>query len=349
MSSGTPLLFLRTTMKILFTGMASSHCKRPSNVTFFSTLSDIVSEFAEVVWAAPKLSWTKEDLDSFDLIVFGLTPPTALSANKIYGAMHVLGLMYHSPKLRLVVDSQQVWQYKNSLEAIKRDVNNLFSPFFAKKFGYLEAKNEKRKYIDLASSYMASDYWPKTYYPSLPWNTDEKAASSLGFVPADRLKGLNLDSMLILSEPYSMPTASSFWSVEDERRSWYSTIRSSITLPAVDVRLSKTMDDQSAANLIRQSVGLIVPPQDRKVGTWWSYKYLQAINSNIPVITLWQESSALHESWSYLAYQIEDMSESERRLVARNQLESYCESVPTKGKIIEEIRQEMVDLPKERI
>lgn len=318
-------------------------------MTFFRTLADVVSEFAEVTWAAPKLSWTKEELEKFDAIIFGLTPPTSLSANKIYGAMHVLGLMYHSPKLRLVVDSQQIWQYKNSIEAVKRDVNTLFSPFFSKKFGYAEARSEKRTYIELASSYLASEYFPKTYYPRLPWNTDEKASNALGFVSSDRLVGLSVDSVLLSQEPYSMSNAVDFWSVEDIRRPWFVSLEPTLRFETVDVRLSKTVDDEAAAKTIRQSMGLIVPPQERKTGTWWSYKYIQAMNSNTPVVTLWQESQNLDKSWGYLAYQIEDMSESERRNIARNQLESYYEAIPSTARLIDELREEMLDSVKERI
>ena len=336
-------------MKVLFTGMSSSHCKRSTNVTFFRTLADVVSEFAEVTWAAPKLSWTKEDLEKFDVIIFGLTPPTSLSANKIYGAMHVLGLMYHSPKLRLVVDNQQVWQYKNSIEAVKRDINTLFSPFFSKKFGYAEARSEKKTYIELASLYLASEYFPKIYYPRLPWNTNEKVANALGFVSADRLVGINLDSVLLSQEPYSMSSANNFWAVEDTKRSWFTSLNPTLRLKTVDVRLSKTIDDDAAAKTITNSIGLIIPPQERKTGTWWSYKYIQAINSNTPVVTLWQESQNLDHSWAYLAYQIEDMSESERRIVARNQLESYYEAIPSTARLIDELREEMLNSAKEKI
>lgn len=336
-------------MKVLFTGMASSHCKKPSNTTFFSTLADVVSEFAEVVWETPKLSWVKEDLDQFDLIIFGMTPPTALSANKIYGAMHLLGLMYHSSKLRLVVDGQQMWQYKNSLEAVKRDVEVLFSKFFSKRTGYSEAKNHRRKYIDLAASYLSSGYWPKTYYPSVPWKSTEKVSEVLGFIPTGRLQGLNLDSMLILPEPAAQRSRLNSWAIEDVNRSWYVDLQPTLRFPGIDVRLSKFSNDFIAGNDIRTSMGLIVPPQDRKIGTWWSYKTIQGLNSGTPIATLWQESINLNESWGYLPYQIEDMTESERLLVAKNQLESYYSAIPSRSRLIEEIRYEMTNSIKERI
>lgn len=337
-------------MKILFTGTASSHCKAPSNVTFFGLLSKAVSEFSEVVWAAPKLSWTEKDLEEFDVIIFGLTPPTSLSANKIYGAMHLLGMMYNSPKLRIVVDSQQMWQYKNSVEAIKRDVNTLFSPFFSKKYGYFEAKADSgRKYIELASTKLKSESTPVIYYPALPWSSNDRVSSTLGFASANKIKGLNLDSLLLLPEPYSEGGRSNFWSVEDTKRSWYTELKPTLTFSETDVRSSKSLDDKSAASIIRSSAGLIVPPQERKTGTWWSYRYVQALNSHTPVATLWQESRSLDHSWAYLPYQIEEMSESQRGELARAQLESYQQAIKPKNIIIEEIQQNLISLAGERI
>lgn len=336
-------------MKVLFTGTSSAHCSKPSNVGFFSLLSEVVSEFAEVTWAAPKLSWTKETLESFDYIFLGVTPPTALSANKVYGAFHVLGLMYHSPKLRLVVDSQQVWQYKNSIEAVKRSSNTLFSSFYSKRNGYTDAQGDAGKQIRLACEYMSSGYWPTTYVPVLPWGSTESVSTSLGFIPKDRIYGVNLDSLTIMPEPYTVSTRSNTWSVEDKSRAWFKNLESSLSYETVDVRLGRKTTDLDSLNTIRSSVGLIVPPQDRKTGTWWSYKYVQALNSNTPIVTLWQESSKLGPAWSHLAYQIEDMTDMERRNLAKDQLDSYQSLIKTKSRIIEDIRNEMLESSQERI
>jgi hypothetical protein len=340
-------------MRVLFTGMASSHCKKPDNVTFFGVLSDVVSEFAEVVWDSPKLSWTKKDLDKFDLVVFGFTPPTALSANKIYGAMHLLGLMFHSPKLRLVVDSSQVWQYKNSIQAVKRDVSTLFSKFYSRRYDYRRAQSEdSRKYIDLAAEHMGSDVWPKIYYPELPWSNKSEVGKSLGFGSVENMIGVNLDSFLLLPEPQGGSERTNFWSVSNAKGSWYGTVKQSLratSLDMLDISSKSFKDDSSVLSTIRSSLGLIVPPQERTTGTWWSYRYIQGMNSNTPIVTLWQSSQKLGESWAYLAYQIEDMSAGQRVAVAQNQLELYKKAIPTKDEIINLLRNDMVDSKKERI
>jgi hypothetical protein len=337
-------------MKILFTGMASSHCSPVNNVSFFSTVAKAVDTFSESTWATPKISWTKDYLDSFDLIFFGFIPPTALSANKIYGAMHVLGLMFDSPKLKLVVDGHQVWQYKNSIEMVKRDVSSLFSSFYSKRAEYYSAKDSSnRQYIDLASQYFSSDAWPIIYYPKLPWTSHEKAVSSLGFGSKDSFVGLSLDSLLINPEPYSTTTRGDFWSVDNHKSSWLKKLQPSIRRPVYPLKPGRLLTDREAVASMRESLGLIIAPQDRGVGSWWSYRYIQALNSNTPVATNWIDAADYSDSWSYLAYQIEDMDSTQRLLVAKNQLESYQASIQNKKQTIDTFMASILELSSERI
>jgi hypothetical protein len=337
-------------MKILFTGMASSHCSPIDNVSFFSTVAKAVETSSEVVWATPKISWTKDELDSFDLIFFGFIPPTALSANKIYGAMHVLGLMFDSPKLRLIVDGHQIWQYKNSIEMVKRDISSLFSSFYSKRAEYSSAKDpSNRGYINLASKYFSSEVWPITYYPKLPWTSHEKAVASLGFGTKERFVGVSLDSILINPEPYSMSTRGDFWSVDNHKSVWLKKLEPSIRRPVYPLKPGRLLTDQEAITSMRESLGLIIAPQDRGVGSWWSYRYIQALNSNTPVATNWIDAAGYSESWSHLAYQIEDMDYSQRLLVAKNQLESYQASLQNKKQTIDTFMAGILDLSSERI
>jgi hypothetical protein len=337
-------------MKILFTGMASSHCAPKDNVSFFGTLAKAVGEFAEVVWAAPKVSWTKSQLEEFDFIFLGFIPPTALSANKIYGAMHVLGLMFDSPKLRLVVDGQQIWQYKNSIEHVKRDISNLFDAFYSKRAEYSFAKDSKNSaQIKLAARHFSESVWPITYYPSLPWTRHSAAVKALGFSSSERFIGLNLDSLLLDPEPYDTSDKALFWSLVPQGGSWIKRVNPLIKYPLTSIKTSRVMLDSDVFRVVKDSLGLIVPPQDRGMGTWWSYRYIQALNSNTPVITDWVDTKNFHSSWAHLAYQIEDMSESEKTLVARDQLESYRSAIKTKNQAISSLRESILDLSLERI
>jgi hypothetical protein len=333
-------------MKVLFTGMASSHCHPRENVSFFGILAKAVGEFAEVVWATPKISWTKSQLDEFDFVFLGFIPPTAMSANKIYGAMHVLGLMFDSPRLRLVADSQQIWQYKNSINHIKKDVSKLFDNFYSKRAEYSRAKESLgRSQIEIAAQKLDSSVWPITYYPALPWTESAVAARSLGFSLEKRLIGLNLDSMLLNPEPQDVSDKSPFWSVVPSDGKWLKKVDPFIKYPLAQT----VVHDETSLKTIKDSLGLLVPPQDRNLGTWWNYRYIQALNSNTPIVTDWTTIRDFDPSWSYLAYQIEEMSPLERLSVARNQLESYRSSIKPKNQSISSLRESILDLSLERI
>jgi hypothetical protein len=333
-------------MKVLFTGMASSHCHPRENVSFFGTLAKAVGEFAEVVWATPKVSWTKSQLDEFDFIFLGFIPPTALSANKIYGAMHVLGLMFDSPRLRLVADSQQIWQYKNSINHIKKDVSKLFDSFYSKRAEYSRAK-ESLGYsqIEHAAKKFDSSVWPITYYPALPWTEPAVAANSLGFSLQKRLIGLNLDSILLNPEPLDTTDKTPFWSVVPSDGKWLKKVDPFIAHPLVQT----VVHDETSLKTIKDSLGLLVPPQDRNLGTWWNYRYIQALNSNTPIITDWTTIRNFDPAWSYLAYQIEEMSPAERSEVAERQLNSYRSAIKPKKQAIDSLQETILDLSLERI
>ena len=333
-------------MKILFTGMGTHHCKKPENASFFSLLSDMVENFAQVEWLSPDVTWTKEHLDEYDAIIFGLLPPTALSANKLYGALNVLGLMFDSPKLKLVVDSPQVWQYKNSISAVAKDYGYLLNSAYNKKEGYQYAKNNEY-IVSRACAHMLVSDWPEIIYPSLPWNSDNKIAQALRFVDSSNLIGINLDSRLILPEPMRIGRED-YWSVENHKNSWIDYISKSMSFPVKATKPNKKTDDLYAMEIIENGIGLIVPPQERNMTTWWNYRLIQAMNSNTPVVTYWPDTKDFDPSWSALAYQVEDMTAAKRQSLASRQREVYLENIDREEFVVEKLQNILLDSKKER-
>lgn len=313
-------------MKILFTGMASSHCIRPKSVSFFTALSDLVSEFAEVVWDSPKMSWTATDLNDFDYIFFGLTPPTSLSANKLYPALNLLSTMFLSPKLILVADGAQMWQYKNSFEALKRDYRILLGSFYSKRADYSSAVSDPR-FLEVLVAHLTVSDWPKTIYPQLPWDPGKKIFSLLSFITPSKITGINIDSTL-MSEALPRIGRSDYWSAENIKSSWIEKIQGTLSFPISPNKTKKFTEDAQVIDNIQSSVGLLIPPQDREVGTWWNYRMFQAMNTGTPVVTQWQDAVYFDQSWAKLGYQIEDMSPAERALVAAQQRSSYLAAIP---------------------
>jgi hypothetical protein len=334
-------------MKILMTGMASSHCQIKGNTTFFSTLYTALSEVAEVTISEPKLSWGRADLQKFDAVIVGLTPPTSLSANKIYAALHVLDLMYESPKLRLVIDDRQVWQYKNSLKSFTRNPMQILSIAFCNRKDYKLALDEHSISIKSVADKMATLQWPKSYVPLLPWGSVKTAAKSLEFIPEDRLVGLKIDALLLDKQPAQIGRHEQ-WAVEDINSSWWAKVSQTLRFGGVSTALNKRSNDEHADKTMRDSIGLIAPPQGRKAGTWWSYRYVQALNTSTPIVTDWRDSRSLSGVWAMLAYQVEDMEPYERQYLADLQYKSYVNSIPTKEELLNTLATDLIDSTKER-
>lgn len=333
-------------MKILMTGMASSHCSLKGNVSFFSTLHSVLSEVGDVRICEPDLSWTRADLQKYDAVIVGLTPPTALTANKIYGALHVLDLMYESPKLRLVVDGPQVWQFKNSIESFKRAPLQTFGPVHLNRKDYKKALESHVDSIKSVADKMEHLTWPLTYVPLLPWATETTASAALGFIPEDRLIGLNLDAFL-LDRSVNTIGRKDRWAVENMKSTWWTKVSSTLRFPSNTTSVNKRSNDEYALGLMSDSAAIAIAPQDRKVGTWWSYRYVQALNTGTPVATKWQDSSTIGPAWSVLAYQIEDLEHYERPYLADAQYKEYVAAVSTKQEILKTLAEDLLDSTKE--
>jgi hypothetical protein len=335
-------------MKILMTGMSSSHCSVGKNISFFSTLYRALSEFADVTICDPKLSWTRSDLQKFDAVFVGLTPPTAISANKIYGALHVLDLMYESPKLRLVVDSPQVWQYKNSIESFKKNPSQIFKSLYASRKDYSTAISSHKNVASSVADKMKTLSWPRTYVPTLPWNSVESLSSALRFVPADRLVAINLDSYLLGKVDKGI-IRRTHWAVDNIKSDWWKDLSETLTTPGTSMVVGKRAVDADAEDVIASAIGVAISPQDRKAGTWWSYRYIQGLNMSVPIATYWQDLIGYHEVWTKLAYQIEDMEPYERQHLADSQYKIYESSIPDRATIKGILETDLIGSTEERI
>ena len=330
-------------MKVLFTGMSSSHCKPGKNQTFYKTVAEAYSEFAEVTWSEPKINWSRSDLEQFDQIVFGFSPPTSMGANHLYAALKVLNLMYESPKLRLVIDSPQMWQYKNSIRAFKRDPDQIFGSFYATRKNYDEARNGKiRTHAESLVEKFSSIEWPKTVVPSLPWSTENSIKTPLSFLSESSITPINLDSLLLRKDTPRIGRPDQ-WAADTTSSSWTQAVSKTLRFPVVSVKNSTKPKDEEAEQRISNSMGLLVAPQDRKTGSWWSYRYIQGLNTTTPIATYWQESSTLGSEWGLLAYQLEDMQPYERQHISFQQIKSYEAAIPNRASALSRIKNLVID------
>lgn len=323
--------------------MSSSHCKPGKNQSFFRVVAEAYSEFSEVVWSEPKINWNRSDLEEFDQIVFGFSPPTSMGANHLYAALKVLNLMYESPKLRIVIDSPQMWQYKNSVRAFKRDPDQIFGSFYVNRKNYNEAKNGKiRNHSESLAEKFSSIEWPKTLIPALPWAEREDLYSPLSFMSESSIIPLNLDALLLRKETPRIGRLDQ-WAADNTSSTWTQTTSKSLRFPVISVKNSTKPKDTEAEQRILTSMGLLISPQDRKTGTWWSYRYIQGLNTTTPIATYWQDSAKLGEEWSLLAYQLEDMQPYERQHMSFQQIKSYEAAIPNRATAISKIKNLVID------
>lgn len=315
-------------MKVLFTGMLSAHCKAPtsvSNKTFFTSFSLAFPEIypeAEIEWRAPDLSWDKEFLSQYDLIFIGLVPPTSLSANMIYGTLKTLDIVYEWGNVHLLLDSPQLWQYVPGFTAISKDPSYLVSDFYSKRPSFNKADTYKNvsAFKNVADKFL-NNPWPKTLYPALPWQTEMVFEKYLPNV--DKSHAINLDHYFLREAASSSSAKGDQWAVENYKSKWAQKLNKTVSKEFTELRLGRTFNDSHASDVISSSLGLVIPPIERGVGTWWSYRYIQGLLSGTPIATDWTESMALGPAWSVLPYQIEEMDDSQRRELAKQQLETY--------------------------
>lgn len=326
--------------KIFLTGMTapqSSLNANTKNLSFSSAINLALQNAGHtVVWGDPKIDITKEELDSYDSVVVGIAPITSLSANKIYGALNIINSLWGSDKLILLIDAPNISQISTTLRSVKNNPGTLTKEFFSNKKGYSSVVSNEKLKLDIlkAIDKLLDEDWPTTLIPVLPWkqsysdkelNLPELAKKSITY--------LNLDSYLI-EDPIEPLDRVEKWTSDQPESTWTKKISKTIELPISPAKINKGSTDRDVLEQISRSVGILLSPYKNE-GTWWSYKYVQSINSLTPIATLWEESGSLGSEWNLLASTIDSMSEEKRALIATAQRESYIAKIPNKKQSIE--------------
>ena len=299
------------------------------NLSFAGVLNQVLEKSGhEITWASPSVYMTEETLNKYDLVLVGVSPITSVGANRVYGALSVISKMWGKDKLKLFVDCPNQSQIDISLRSVISNPDSLVKPFFSyrKEYSNVVSDSEIQSEITNGIGLLIEEEWPVTIVPSLPWNRFEDIKLSKN--AKSKLELINLDSHLLLEEPISSPRTQK-WCVDSLASRWSKSVVSTVLLPNSPMKWNKGWGDEQVILQISRSIGAIISP-DQKDGTWWSYRYIQAMNSNTPVVTDWTESQNLSADWSVLASAIDSMSEEKRDLLATAQREIYLASI--KGK-----------------
>jgi hypothetical protein len=320
--------------KVLLTGMSAPQASAKANVSnlgFASLINKaLISAGHEVVWTDPNINFTKEMVDTFDSILVGISPLTSLGSNRVYGALSVIGaVLEHAPqKLSLLVDAPNVSQIEVSLRAAVGAPESLVKPFYSYRKNYAEVKESPETQGRLLGvvRHLLEEEWPTTIYPSLPWKLDYSVADKLPTGARSKLVGLNLDSFIL--EPASdNEDRAPKWVSDDMKSKWNKSVVTTLQYPCSPMKMTKGWTDYEVEDQIARSIGALIAP-DKKQETWWTYRYVQAMNKTTPIATNWYESQDLGAAWAVLAASIESASEGKRRLIATAQRESYEVAIP---------------------
>lgn len=319
--------------KIFLTGMSAPQASASANaksLSFAGLINMALTEAGhEVVWASPSVYMTKETLEEFDAVVVGVSPITSMGANRVYGALNVIQTLWGSDKLTLFVDTPTPSQIEVSLKSVITNPDSLTKPFFSyrKEYSNVVADKKLLKSTISATKLLYEADWGKTMFAQLPWKTLDSVK-----MPPNAKKGLigvNLDSYVI-SEADSSEERVQKWVYDSNDSKWYKDIIQLLKLPTVPMKINRGSADKDVVGQIERSIGVLMSP-DKRDGTYWSYKYAQAINAGTPVVTDWKESGVLGDAWAVLAYSIEEMSQSKRDLISLAQKESYLGKIPSKA------------------
>lgn len=316
--------------KVLITGMSAAQASRAANArtrSFTGVLEATLRECGhQVIWEVPSLDWNKQFLDQFDSVVVGLAPITSLSANYCYGGLHVITEMLGDPRLTIVVDSPLPGQIEASLKSVLAAPQTLTKDFYFNRRGFQQVNNDAARTRLLGTiERLLTNEWPTTIYPSLPWHDLTEIKKK--FLPnaGEKLVGINLDS-LIIGPKVGLAERRLKWSADQPGSTWTEKVAANLIYPVSPMKWNKGWNDTLVEEQIGRSTGVLISPH-KKDGTWWTYRYTQALSTGTPVVTPWTEAVRIDESWGILASTIETLSAQERDSIATRQRESYLAAV----------------------
>jgi hypothetical protein len=320
--------------KIYLTGMTAPQASPSSNsrnLAFAGVLNSVLTKRGHsVVWGDPELDITEDFFNQFDLVLVGVGAITSLSANRVYGALNIIDMLWGSDKLKLFLDAPGTSQVGASLRSIAANPTQLLKEFYSYRKGYKEVISNVALSSRIANAVqkLAAEQWPKTLYPSLPWKSDIDAGKKLPINAAPSLVGVNLDAHLILDQPI-FEDKTPKWVVDSTTLKDTQKLVATLGFPISPMKWNKGCTDDQVMDQIARSTGAIIAT-NKGDGSWWTYRYVQAFNSLTPVYTSWDETFVIGESWSLLAHSIEDLTMDQKIKLAVTQRLDYLNSIPNK-------------------
>lgn len=331
-------------MKALITGMTalqSSPRYVERNTCFASLIVNALESSRRTIEVAPpSVSWTRDDLESYDFVLVGLAPIGSMAANNAYGALSVIEQMWGSPKLRLFLDIPGPSLVTKSFHIARQSPISLTRKIYSARPGYRDVVSDQKTLarIEQAIEYLNVDSWPRTVYPSLPWGNYGKITSLLPRNAVIDMLPLHLDSVIFskvskasgdimagmvdVSMERKRGRHSPLWAADDVSSTWVQNAAATLRAPVVPAREHKGWTDMDVLQRLARSRGTLIAPF-RDTGSWWTPRAAQSLALGTPVVTDWRESSILGDAWLDLPAAVDEMSDKQRTTLASAQEASY--------------------------
>lgn len=322
-------------MKVLVTGFTASQCSENVNnrlSTFTGLFKNALDELqCDVTWEKPQLSMSKEYLDQYDLIVVGLASPHSMAANYVYGGLWVASQAKELGKLRLLIDAPDPYWIWSGIRDCNDNPEKLFKSFYGRRDNYLEAQDHKyAEPIYRFLKHLYTEQWGKVIVPSMPWFSREIVSNSIKNIKTKDVIGICYDRKLIDTSVHRIePSLGNYWCADAPKSDWTKRVTKSLVSEVVPIRV-KTYDKNSEIlSRIENSMGTLISTYKNN-DPWWSIAISQSIAVGVPVVTDWRHTSWVGAEWAFLPSTVEEMSPSQRLIVAQNQKDFYRDATPSR-------------------
>lgn len=322
--------------KIFLTGMTApqaSASANAKNMSFAGLVNSVlVSAGHEVTWGDPDVKLTESDLDTYDSVIVGVGPVTGLGANRVYGALNIIDILWSSDKLTLFIDAPNTTLLASSLKSVDAKPTSLIKEFYAYRKGYKDVVSDIALSSRISSAVykLANQDWPTTIWPSLPWKTvDQLAIARILPKSHKNFIGINLDSHFIKSNSFPDEKRDK-WVVDTFSNRQIDKLIKTLSHPASLMKWNKGCTDDQVAEQIGKATAAIISPI-RGDGTWWSFRYVQCLNAATPIYSDWKETGSVGHAWGHLAHTIEEMPHEGKLSLSADQKIAYVLNIPDKN------------------
>lgn len=322
-------------MKVLVTGFTASQCSENANnrlSTFTGLFKNALDELqCDVTWAKPRLAMTKEYLDQYDLIVVGLASPHSVSANYVYAGLWVASQAKDLGKLRLLIDAPDPYWVWSGIRDCNDNPHKLFKEFYARRDNYIQAQEPKySEAIYKFLNHLYAEQWVKTIVPSMPWFSKDVVTGAIKNLSTEDVVGICYDRDVIdASYDRTEPSYGTYWCADAPKSAWTKKVIKSLNSEVLPIKLNKYDKNNEILSRMENSIGTLISTYQNN-DPWWSIAISQSIAVGVPVVTDWRHTSWVGAEWAFLPSTIEEMSPSQRLIVAQSQKDFYRDATPSR-------------------